>query len=160
MKKSTIKNFLEIVAIASAALMIVSFITIYAFGFCITDESQVGYSLDVTTGEVTILELPRGIKAADVTFKVNISIDGMESVIDGALFNKEIKLNDKINLYEEFSINSKYSITDINMEILKMTGNDISSEVSLAITVIFIVSMVNISIYFIYLVFFSKEMTC
>lgn len=33
MKKSIIKNILEILAISSMAVMIVSFITIYAFNF-------------------------------------------------------------------------------------------------------------------------------
>jgi len=159
MKKSIIKNILEILAISSMAVMIVSFITIYAFNFCITDESQVKYLLDSTTGNVTILELPKGIKEADVTFKVNVSVDDMDSVIKGAVFNQKVKVNDKINLYQVLSINDKYAIKDTNMEIVKMTGNDIPSEVSLTITIIFIVSIVNITVYFIYLIFFYNEKT-
>ena len=46
------------------------------------------------------------------------------------------------------------------MEIVKMTGNDIPSEVSLAITIIFIISVVNIAVYFIYLMFFYNKKTC
>lgn len=158
MKKSIIKNFLEILSIASMAVMIVSFVTIYAFNFCITDEGQVKYLLDSVTGNVTILELPKGIKDADVTFKVDVSIDNMDSVIKGAVFNQKVKLHDKINLYQELSINDKYK--DTNMEIVKMTGNDIPSEVSLAITIIFIISVVNIAVYFIYLMFFYNKKTC
>lgn len=127
MKKSIIKNILEILAISSMAVMIVSFITIYAFNFCIIDESQVKYLLDSTTGNVTILELPKGIKEADVTFKVNVSVDDMDSVIKGAVFNQKVKVNDNINLYQVLSINDKYAIKETNMEIVKMTGNDIPS---------------------------------
>lgn len=159
MKKSIIKNILEILAISSMAVMIVSFITIYAFNFCITDESQVKYLLDSTTGNVTVLELPKGIKEADVTFKVNVSVDDMDSVIKGAVFNQKVKVNDKINLYQVLSINYEYAIKDINMEIVKMTGNDIPSEASLTITIIFIVAIVNITVYFIYLIFFYNEKT-
>lgn len=159
MKKSIIKNILEILAISSMAVMIVSFITIYAFNFCIIDESQVKYLLDSTTGTVTILELPKGIKEADVTFKVNVSVDDMDSVIKGAVFNQKVKVNDKINLYQVLSINYEYAIKDINMEIVKMTGNDIPSEASLTITIIFIVAIVNITVYFIYLIFFYNEKT-
>ncbi len=159
MKKSIIKNILEILAISSMAVMIVSFITIYAFNFCIIDESQVKYLLDSTTGNVTILELPKGIKEADVTFKVNVSVDDMDSVIKGAVFNQKVKVNDKINLYQVLSINYEYAIKDINMEIVKMTGNDIPSEASLTITIIFIVAIVNITVYFIYLIFFYNEKT-
>lgn len=159
MKKSIIKNILEILAISSMAVMIVSFITIYAFNFCITDESQVKYLLDSTTGNVTILELPKGIKEADVTFKVNVSVDDMDSVIKGAVFNQKVKVNYKINLYQVLSINYEYAIKDINMEIVKMTGNDIPSEASLTITIIFIVAIVNITVYFIYLIFFYNEKT-
>lgn len=159
MKKSIIKNILEILAISSMAVMIVSFITIYAFNFCITDESQVKYLLDSTTGNVTILELPKGIKEADVTFKVNVSVDDMDSVIKGAVFNQKVKVNDKINLYQVLSINDKYAIKETNMEIVKMTGNDIPSEASLTITIIFIVAIVNITVYFIYLIFFYNEKT-
>lgn len=159
MKKSIIKNILEILAISSMAVMIVSFITIYAFDFCITDESQAKYLLDSVTGNVTILELPRGIKDADVTFKVDVSIENMDSVIKGAVFNQKVKVNDKINLYQVLSINDKYAIKDINMEIVKMTGNDIPSEASLTITIIFIVAIVNITVYFIYLIFFYNEKT-
>lgn len=159
MKKSIIKNILEILAISSMAVMIVSFITIYAFNFCITDESQVKYLLDSTAGNVTILELPKGIKEADVTFKVNVSVDDMDSVIKGAVFNQKVKVNDKINLYQVLSINYEYAIKDINMEIVKMTGNDIPSEASLTITIIFIVAIVNITVYFIYLIFFYNEKT-
>lgn len=160
MKKSIIKNFLEILAIASMAVMIVSFVTIYAFNFCITDEGQVKYLLDSVTGNVTILELPKGIKDADVTFKIDVSIDNMDSVIKGAVFNQKVKLHDKINLYQELSINDKYAIKDTNMEIVKMTGNDIPNEVSLAITIIFIISVVNIAVYFIYLMFFYNKKAC
>ena len=159
MKKSIIKNILEILAISSMAVMIVSFITIYAFDFCITDESQAKYLLDSVTGNVTILELPKGIKDADVTFKVDVSIEYMDSVIKGAVFNQKVKVNDKINLYQVLSINDKYAIKDINMEIVKMTGNDIPSEASLTITIIFIVAIVNITVYFIYLIFFYNEKT-
>ncbi len=159
MKKSIIKNILEILAISSMAVMIVSFITIYAFNFCITDESQVKYLLDSTAGNVTVLELPKGIKEADVTFKVNVSVDDMDSVIKGAVFNQKVKVNDKINLYQVLSINYEYAIKDINMEIVKMTGNDIPSEASLTITIIFIVAIVNITVYFIYLIFFYNEKT-
>ncbi len=159
MKKSIIKNILEILAISSMAVMIVSFITIYAFDFCITDESQAKYLLDSVTGNVTILELPKGIKDADVTFKVDVSIENMDSVIKGAVFNQKVKVNDKINLYQVLSINDKYAIKDINMEIVKMTGNDIPSEASLTITIIFIVAIVNITVYFIYLIFFYNEKT-
>lgn len=159
MKKSIIKNILEILAISSMAVMIVSFITIYAFDFCITDESQAKYLLDSVTGNVTILELPKGIKYADVTFKVDVSIENMDSVIKGAVFNQKVKVNDKINLYQVLSINDKYAIKDINMEIVKMTGNDIPSEASLTITIIFIVAIVNITVYFIYLIFFYNEKT-
>lgn len=159
MKKSIIKNILEILAISSMAVMIVSFITIYAFDFCITDESQAKYLLDSVTGNVTILELPKGIKDADVTFKVDVSIENMDSVIKGAVFNQKVKVNDKINLYQVLSINYKYAIKDINMEIVKMTGNDIPSEASLTITIIFIVAIVNITVYFIYLIFFYNEKT-
>lgn len=159
MKKSIIKNILEILAISSMAVMIVSFITIYAFNFCITDESQVKYLLDSTTGNVTILELPKGIKEADVTFKVNVSVDDMDSVIKGEVFNQKVKVNDKINLYQVLSINDKYAIKETNMEIVKMTGNDIPSEASLTITIIFIVAIVNITVYFIYLIFFYNEKT-
>ncbi len=159
MKKSIIKNILEILAISSMAVMIVSFITIYAFNFCITDESQVKYLLDSTTGNVTVLELPKGIKEADVTFKVNVSVDDMDSVIKGAVFNQKVKVNDKINLYQVLSINDKYAIKETNMEIVKMTGNDIPSEASLTITIIFIVAIVNITVYFIYLIFFYNEKT-
>lgn len=159
MKKSIIKNILEILAISSMAVMIVSFITIYAFNFCIIDESQVKYLLDSTTGNVTILELPKGIKEADVTFKVNVSVDDMDSVIKGAVFNQKVKVNDKINLYQVLSINDKYAIKETNMEIVKMTGNDIPSEASLTITIIFIVAIVNITVYFIYLIFFYNEKT-
>lgn len=159
MKKSIIKNILEILAISSMAVMIVSFITIYAFDFCITDESQAKYLLDSVTGNVTILELPKGIKEADVTFKVDVSIENMDSVIKGAVFNQKVKVNDKINLYQVLSINDKYAIKDINMEIVKMTGNDIPSEASLTITIIFIVAIVNITVYFIYLIFFYNEKT-
>lgn len=159
MKKSIIKNILEILAISSMAVMIVSFITIYAFNFCITDESQVKYLLDSTTGNVTILELPKGIKEADVTFKVNVSVDDMDSVIKGAVFNQKVKVNDKINLYQVLSINDKYAIKETNMEIVKMTGNDIPNEASLTITIIFIVAIVNITVYFIYLIFFYNEKT-
>lgn len=159
MKKSIIKNILEILAISSMAVMIVSFITIYAFNFCITDESQAKYLLDSTTGNVTVLELPKGIKEADVTFKVNVSVDDMDSVIKGAVFNQKVKVNDKINLYQVLSINDKYAIKETNMEIVKMTGNDIPSEASLTITIIFIVAIVNITVYFIYLIFFYNEKT-
>lgn len=159
MKKSIIKNILEILAISSMAVMIVSFITIYAFNFCITDESQVKYLLDSITGNVTVLELPKGIKEADVTFKVNVSVDDMDSVIKGAVFNQKVKVNDKINLYQVLSINDKYAIKETNMEIVKMTGNDIPSEASLTITIIFIVAIVNITVYFIYLIFFYNEKT-
>lgn len=159
MKKSIIKNILEILAISSMAVMIVSFITIYAFNFCITDESQVKYLLDSTTGNVTVLELPKGIKEADVTIKVNVSVDDMDSVIKGAVFNQKVKVNDKINLYQVLSINDKYAIKETNMEIVKMTGNDIPSEASLTITIIFIVAIVNITVYFIYLIFFYNEKT-
>lgn len=159
MKKSIIKNILEILAISSMAVMIVSFITIYAFNFCIIDESQVKYLLDSTTGNVTILELPKGIKEADVTFKVNVSVDDMDSVIKGAVFNQKVKVNDNINLYQVLSINDKYAIKETNMEIVKMTGNDIPSEASLTITIIFIVAIVNITVYFIYLIFFYNEKT-
>lgn len=159
MKKSIIKNILEILAISSMAVMIVSFITIYAFDFCITDESQAKYLLDSVTGNVTILELPRGIKDADVTFKVDVSIENMDSVIKGAVFNQKVKVNDKINLYQVLSINDKYAIKETNMEIVKMTGNDIPSEASLTITIIFIVAIVNITVYFIYLIFFYNEKT-
>ncbi|CCZ55975.1 unknown [Clostridium sp. CAG:1219] len=159
MKKSIIKNILEILAISSMAVMIVSFITIYAFNFCITDESQVKYLLDSTTGNVTVLELPKGIKEADVTFKVNVSVDDMDSVIKGAVFNQKVKVNDKINLYQVLSINDKYAIKETNMEIVKMTGNDIPNEASLTITIIFIVAIVNITVYFIYLIFFYNEKT-
>lgn len=159
MKKSIIKNILEILAISSMAVMIVSFITIYAFDFCITDESQAKHLLDSVTGNVTILELPKGIKDADVTFKVDVSIENMDSVIKGAVFNQKVKVNDKINLYQVLSINDKYAIKDINMEIVKMTGNDIPSEASLTITIIFIVAIVNITVYFIYLIFFYNEKT-
>ncbi len=159
MKKSIIKNILEILAISSMAVMIVSFITIYAFNFCITDESQVKYLLDSTAGNVTVLELPKGIKEADVTFKVNVSVDDMDSVIKGAVFNQKVKVNDKINLYQVLSINDKYAIKETNMEIVKMTGNDIPSEASLTITIIFIVAIVNITVYFIYLIFFYNEKT-
>lgn len=159
MKKSIIKNILEILAISSMAVMIVSFITIYAFDFCITDESQAKYLLDSVTGNVTILELPKGIKDADVTFKVDVGIENMDSVIKGAVFNQKVKVNDKINLYQVLSINDKYAIKDINMEIVKMTGNDIPSEASLTITIIFIVAIVNITVYFIYLIFFYNEKT-
>ena len=153
MKKSIIKNILEILAISSMAVMIVSFITIYAFDFCITDESQAKYLLDSVTGNVTILELPKGIKDADVTFKVDVGIEkNMDSVIKGAVFNQN-------NLYQVLSINDKYAIKDINMEIVKMTGNDIPSEASLTITIIFIVAIVNITVYFIYLIFFYNEKT-
>lgn len=159
MKKSIIKNILEILAISSMAVMIVSFITIYAFNFCITDESQVKYLLDSTAGNVTVLELPKGIKEADVTFKVNVSVDDMDSVIKGAVFNQKVKVNDKINLYQVLSINDKYAIKETNMEIVKMTGNDIPNEASLTITIIFIVAIVNITVYFIYLIFFYNEKT-
>lgn len=159
MKKSIIKNILEILAISSMAVMIVSFITIYAFNFCITDESQAKYLLDSVTGNVTILELPKGIKDADVTFKVDVSIENMDSVIKGAVFNQKVKVNDKINLYQVLSINDKYAIKETNMEIVKMTGNDIPSEASLTITIIFIVAIVNITVYFIYLIFFYNEKT-
>lgn len=159
MKKSIIKNILEILAISSMAVMIVSFITIYAFNFCITDESQVKYLLDSTTGNVTILELPKGIKEANVTFKVNVSVNDMDSVIKGAVFNQKVRVNDKINLHQELSINDKYAIKETNMEIVKMTGNDIPSEASLTITIIFIVAIVNITVYFIYLIFFYNEKT-
>lgn len=159
MKKSIIKNILEILAISSMAVMIVSFITIYAFDFCITDESQAKYLLDSVTGNVTILELPKGIKDADVTFKVDVSIENMDSVIKGAVFNQKVKVNDKINLYQVLSINDKYAIKETNMEIVKMTGNDIPSEASLTITIIFIVAIVNITVYFIYLIFFYNEKT-
>lgn len=159
MKKSIIKNILEILAIASMSVMIVSFIAINAFNFCITDESQAKYLLDSVTGNVTILELPKGIKDADVTFKVDVSIENMDSVIKGTVFNQKVKVNDKINLYQVLSINDKYAIKDINMEIVKMTGNDIPSEASLAITIIFIISVVNIAVYFIYLIFFYNEKT-
>lgn len=159
MKKSIIKNILEILAISSMAVMIVSFITIYAFNFCITDESQVKYLLDSTTGNVTILELPKGIKEADVTFKVNVSVNDMDSVIKGAVFNQKVRVNDKINLHQVLSINDKYAIKETNMEIVKMTGNDIPSEASLTITIIFIVAIVNITVYFIYLIFFYNEKT-
>ncbi len=159
MKKSIIKNILEILAISSMAVMIVSFITIYAFNFCITDESQVKYLLDSTAGNVTVLELPKGIKEADVTFKVNVSVDDMDSVIKGAVFNQKVKVNDKINLYQVLSINDKYAIKETNMEIVKMTENDIPSEASLTITIIFIVAIVNITVYFIYLIFFYNEKT-
>lgn len=159
MKKSIIKNILEILAISSMAVMIVSFITIYAFNFCITDESQVKYLLDSTAGNVTVLELPKGIKEADVTFKVNVSVDDMDSVIKGAVFNQKVKVNDNINLYQVLSINDKYAIKETNMEIVKMTGNDIPSEASLTITIIFIVAIVNITVYFIYLIFFYNEKT-
>lgn len=159
MKKSIIKNILEILAISSMAVMIVSFITIYAFNFCITDESQVKYLLDSTAVNVTVLELPKGIKEADVTFKVNVSVDDMDSVIKGAVFNQKVKVNDKINLYQALSINDKYAIKETNMEIVKMTGNDIPSEASLTITIIFIVAIVNITVYFIYLIFFYNEKT-
>ena len=159
MKKSIIKNILEILAISSMAVMIVSFITIYAFNFCITDESQVKYLLDSTAGNVTVLELPKGIKEADVTFKVNVSVDDMDSVIKGAVFNQKVKVKDKINLYQVLSINDKYAIKETNMEIVKMTGNDIPSEASLTITIIFIVAIVNITVYFIYLIFFYNEKT-
>ena len=84
----------------------------------------------------------------------------MDSVIKGAVFNQKVKLHDKINLYQELSINDKYAIKDTNMEIVKMTGNDIPSEVSLAITIIFIISVVNIAVYFIYLMFFYNKKTC
>lgn len=159
MKKSIIKNILEILAISSMAVMIVSFITIYAFNFCITDESQVKYLLDSTAGNVTVLELPKGIKEADVTFKVNVSVDDMDSVIKRAVFNQKVKVNDKINLYQVLSINDKYAIKETNMEIVKMTENDIPSEASLTITIIFIVAIVNITVYFIYLIFFYNEKT-
>ena len=160
MKKSIIKNFLDILAIASMSVMIVSFIAINAFNFCITDESQAKYLLDSVTGNVTILELPKGIKDADVTFKVDVSIENMDSVIKGTVFNQKVKVNDKINLYQVLSINDKYAIKDINMEIVKMTGNDIPSEASLAITIIFIISVVNIAVYFIYLMVFYNKKTC
>lgn len=159
MKKSIIKNILEILAISSMAVMIVSFITIYAFNFCITDESQVKYLLDSTAGNVTVLELPKDIKEADVTFKVNVSVDDMDSVIKGAVFNQKVKVNDNINLYQVLSINDKYAIKETNMEIVKMTENDIPSEASLTITIIFIVAIVNITVYFIYLIFFYNEKT-
>lgn len=103
--------------------------------------------------------MPKGIKEADVTFKVNVSVDDMDSVIKGAVFNQKVKVNDKINLYQVLSINDKYAIKETNMEIVKMTGNDIPSEASLTITIIFIVAIVNITVYFIYLIFFYNEKT-